>query len=132
VKKTFKKLLQQFLHQVMKALGQGQSQNNQSSGLGAGAGYLGNAPGRGGFTLKITFCPRMEPVVWSESGEENHVDCFKSHSWLVASSVGSVYKRRRAFSPGVIVELHLVSSGVGASGRATRISSTGNLILKIL
>lgn len=76
LKKKIKILLEQFLHQVKKALGQGQSQNNQSSGLGAGAGYLGNAPARGGFTLRITFCPRMEPVLWSESGEENHVYCF--------------------------------------------------------
>jgi hypothetical protein len=86
-KKTFKILLQQFLHQVKKALGQGQSQNNQSSGLGAGAAYLGHAPARGGFTLRIIFparggftlriifCPRMEPVVRRESGEENHVYC---------------------------------------------------------
>jgi len=79
-KKTFKNLLQQFLHQVKKTIGQGRSENNQSS-----AAYFGNVPARGGFTLRTTFCPRMEPVVW------RRITCRANcvSGWLVASSVGT-------------------------------------------
>jgi len=53
-KKTFKNLLQQFLHQVKKTIGQGRSENNQSS-----AAYFVNVPG---WNLLCGGESRVEPI----------------------------------------------------------------------